>query len=281
MENVRKGKVRDIYDLGEELLMVVTDRISAFDVVFPNLIPNKGIILNQISTFWFDFSKDIITNHMISTNIEDMPKEFQTGNFEGRSMLVDKLKMIQVECIVRGYLTGSGFESYKNNGSICGIKLPDNLKESEQLPEPIFTPTTKALEGHDEPISFDETTKLVGSDLAKHLRDKSIELYSKCAQYARKKGIIIADTKFEFGINQRGELVLADEALTPDSSRFWPADDYEVGRSQKSFDKQYLRDWVVQSGWDKNPPAPNLPEEVIEETANKYLKAYKMLTNKN
>lgn len=278
IKEIGHGKVRDIYDVGDELVLVTSDRVSAFDVVLPNRVPHKGEVLNRISAFWFDFTKDIIPNHMISINNEDMPEEFQSAEYEGRCMLVKKLIMLPVECIVRGYITGSGWESYKKNGSVCGIKLPEGLKESEKLSTPIYTPTTKATSGHDEHISFEETCELLGSDIAAELRNKSIEIYSKCAEYARERGIIIADTKFEFGLDEDGNVVLADEVLTPDSSRFWPAADYEVGRSQKSFDKQYLRDWLKESGWDKTPPAPSVPIDVISATSGKYVEAFEVLT---
>lgn len=280
MKKISSGKVREIYEVDEDkLLLVVSDRISAFDVILPAMIPNKGQVLNQISEFWFDLVKDIIPNHIISTNLKDFPAEFQTKEFEGRSMLVKKLKMLPVECIVRGYITGSGWSSYKKEGTVCGIKLPEGLQESEKLPEPIFTPTTKAQEGHDENISFDEVCELIGEDLAKEVRQKTIDVYKKCAEYALSKGIIIADTKFEFGIDENGNLVLADEVLTPDSSRFWPAKDYEIGRSQKSFDKQYMRDWLKETGWDAQNPTP-IPEDVISTTRAKYIEAYEMLTDK-
>ena len=278
MKQIGKGKVRDIYDVGDKLVLVTSDRVSAFDVVLPNVVPHKGAVLNRVSAFWFDYTKNVIPNHMISIDNADMPEEFQTAEFEGRCMLVKKLKMLPVECIVRGYITGSGWASYQKNGSVCGIKLPDGLQESEKLPVPIYTPTTKATEGHDEHISFEQTVELIGEDLAVQLRDKSIEIYSMCAEYARTKGIIIADTKFEFGVDENGILVLADEVLTPDSSRFWPADEYVVGKSQKSYDKQYLRDWLKSSGWDKNPPAPTLPEDVISVTSGKYVEAFETLT---
>ena len=278
MRQIGKGKVRDIYDVGSQLVLVTSDRVSAFDVVLPNKVPNKGAVLNKVSAFWFDFTKDIIPNHMISVDNEDMPVEFQSEEFKGRCMLVKKLKMLPVECIVRGYITGSGWESYQETGSVCGIKLPEGLLESEKLPTPIYTPTTKATEGHDEHISFEQTVELIGEEMATQLRDKSIEIYSMCAEYARTKGIIIADTKFEFGVDENGTLVLADEVLTPDSSRFWPADEYVVGKSQKSYDKQYLRDWLKKSGWDKNPPAPTLPDDVISVTSGKYVEAFETLT---
>ena len=280
MNKISSGKVREIYEVDEDkLLLVVSDRISAFDYILPSMVPNKGKILNQISKFWFDYIKDIIPNHVISTDIKDFPEEFQTPEFEGRSMLVKKLKMIPVECIIRGYITGSGWKSYKENGTVCGIKLPEGLQESQKLPEPIFTPTTKASEGHDENISFDEVCNLIGKDLAEKLRSKAIEIYKTCAEYALTKGVIIADTKFEFGLDESGNLVIGDEVLTPDSSRFWPADDYEVGRSQKSFDKQYIRDWIKSTGYDPESGTP-IPNDVIDTTAKKYIEAYEILTGK-
>ena len=280
MKKISSGKVREIYEVDtDKLLLVVSDRISAFDYILPSPVPNKGKILNQISAFWFDFVKDIIPNHVISTDLKDFPEEFQTEEFEGRSMLVKKLKMIPVECIVRGYITGSGWKSYQADGTVCGITLPEGLQESEKLPEPIFTPTTKAAEGHDENISFEEVCQLIGEDLAKELRAKTIEIYSKCAEYAATKGVIIADTKFEFGVDENGTLVIGDEVLTPDSSRFWPANDYEVGRGQKSFDKQYLRDWMKSTGYDPEAGIP-IPDEVINTTVNKYKEAYRILTGK-
>ena len=281
MKKISSGKVREIYEVEEDkLLLVVSDRISAFDYILPSLVPNKGKILNQISKFWFDFTKDIIPNHVISTDTKDFPAEFQTEVFEGRSMLVKKLKMIPVECIVRGYITGSGWKSYQENGTVCGIKLPEGLQESEKLPEPIFTPTTKAAEGHDENISFEDVCQLIGKDLAEELRAKTIEIYSKCAEYALTKGVIIADTKFEFGTDENGNLVLGDEVLTPDSSRFWPASDYQVGKSQKSFDKQYMRDWIKSTGYQPESGSP-IPDDVIHTTVNKYKEAYKLLTGKD
>ena len=281
MKKISSGKVREIYEVDEDkLLLVVSDRISAFDYILPAMIPNKGKVLNKISEFWFDYVSDIIPNHIIYTDIKDFPNEFQTPEFEGRSMLVKKLKMIPVECIVRGYITGSGWKSYQENGTVCGIKLPEGLQESEKLPEPIFTPTTKAELGtHDENISFDQVCKMLGKDLAEKLRAKTIEVYTKCAEYAATRGIIIADTKFEFGLDENGELVLGDEVLTPDSSRFWPAADYTVGKSQKSFDKQYMRDWIKSSGYDPETKAP-IPQDVIDTTSAKYIEAYEILTNK-
>lgn len=281
MKKISSGKVREIYEVDDnKLLLVVSDRVSAFDYILPSPIPNKGKVLNQISKFWFDSLKDVVKNHVISTDIKDFPEEFQTEEFEGRSMLVKKLKMIPVECIVRGYITGSGWKSYQNDGTICGITLPQGLQESEKLPEPIFTPTTKAAEGHDENISFEEVCNLIGKDLAENLRKTAIEVYKKGAEYASTKGIIVADTKFEFGVDENGTLVLGDEVLTPDSSRFWPASDYQVGKGQKSFDKQYLRDWIKSTGYDPEAGTP-IPDDVITTTSNKYKEAFEMLTGKN
>ena len=280
MKKISSGKVREIYEVdNDSLMLVVSDRISAFDVILPNPVPDKGKVLNKISEFWFDYTKDFVKNHVISTNTNEFPEEFKGPEFEGRSMFVKKLKMLPIECIVRGYITGSGWKSYKENGTVCGIKLPDGLQESEKLPEPIFTPSTKAAEGHDENISFEETCKLIGEELATKVRDTAIEIYSKCAEYAATKGIIIADTKFEFGLDENGNLVLGDEVLTPDSSRFWPADDYEIGRGQKSFDKQYMRDWLKENKWDAENPTP-IPKDVINTTRAKYIEAYERLTGK-
>ena len=280
MKPISSGKVREIYDAGNDrLMMCVSDRISAFDSILPVMIEDKGKILNKISEFWFDYVKDIIPNHIITTKLEEFPEEFRKAEFEGRSMYVKKLKMLPIECIVRGYITGSGWKSYQENGTVCGIKLPEGLKESEKLPQAIFTPSTKAEEGHDVNISFEETCNLIGKDLAEKVKAKSIEIYSKCADYAKSKGIIIADTKFEFGLDESGNLVLADEVLTPDSSRFWPEDGYEVGCSQKSFDKQYMRDWLKKNNWT---PEANMaiPEDVVNTTREKYVQAYEKLTGK-
>lgn len=276
-----KGKVRNVYDLGDKLLIVVTDRISAFDVVFPNLIPNKGKVLNSISEFWFDYTKDIIDNHVITTDVSQYPEGLSQfkEELQGRSMLVKKIKMVEAECIVRGYLEGSGLKDYKETGSICGIKLPEGLKQGDKLPEPIFTPSTKASEGHDQNVSFEELCKLIGTDLANQLKEVSIALYKKASQYAESKGIILADTKFEFGIAD-GKLVVGDEMFTPDSSRFWDMKEYEPGRPQKSFDKQFLREYLESITWDKKPPAPELPEDVIRNTELKYIEAYERLTGK-
>ncbi len=276
-----KGKVRNVYDLGDKLLIVVTDRISAFDVVFDNLIPNKGKVLNSISEFWFNYTSDIIGNHMITTDVNQYPDGLSKykEELQGRSMLVRKVKMAEAECIVRGYLEGSGLKEYNATGSICGIKLPAGIKQCEKLPEPIFTPSTKASEGHDENVSFEVLADRIGSEMANLLRDKSLALYKAASQHAETKGIILADTKFEFGILDE-KLVLADEAFTPDSSRFWEMADYEPGRPQKSFDKQFLREYLEKIEWNKQPPAPELPESVIKNTEAKYIEAYERLTGK-
>ena len=281
IKKLNSGKVREIYEIdGNKLLLVVSDRISAFDYILPSLVPNKGKILNQISSFWFDFVKDIIPNHIISIDLKDFPEEFQKSEFDGRSMLVKKLKMVPIECIVRGYITGSGWKSYQENGTVCGIKLPEGLQESEKLPEAIFTPSTKAEIGdHDENISFERCSEIVGQELAEKLRDKTLAIYNRCAEYAATKGVIIADTKFEFGLDENGELVLADEVLTPDSSRFWPADDFAIGRSQKSFDKQYLRDWIKSNGYNPESGTP-IPQDVIDTTVKKYEEAFELITGK-
>ena len=284
MKPVKEGKVRQIYDNGDSLIMVATDRISCFDVILNNVIEKKGTVLTQMSKFWFDYTKDIMDNHMISTDVKDMPEFFQTPEFEGKSMLCKKLKMLPLECIVRGYITGSGWASYKKDGTVCGIKLPEGLKESEKLPEPIYTPSTKAEIGdHDLNISYEESIAHLeknypgkGAEYAKKLKDATIALYKKCADYALSKGIIIADTKFEFGLDEDGNILIADEMLTPDSSRFWPLDQYEVGHSEPSFDKQFARDWL------KANPDNNwtLPQDVADKTIAKYLEAYKLLTGK-
>ncbi len=281
---VKEGKVREIYDLGDALVMVATDRISAFDVILKNKIAGKGKVLTQMSAFWFDYAKDIIPNHMISTNVADMPAFFQSESFSGRSMLCRKLEMLPIECIVRGYITGSGWASYQKNGTVCGIRLQDGLRECDKLPEAIYTPSTKAEIGdHDENISFERSIEILeklypgkGRGYAESLRDNTITLYKKCADYALSKGIIIADTKFEFGLDEDGNVVLADEMLTPDSSRFWPLDGYEPGHGQPSFDKQFVRDWL-KANPDKGY---ELPKDVIEKTVAKYEEAYMLLTGK-
>ncbi|MEG0963080.1 MAG: phosphoribosylaminoimidazolesuccinocarboxamide synthase [Lachnospiraceae bacterium] len=279
---VKEGKVREVYDDGDNLIIVATNRISAFDVILKNNVAKKGAILTQMSKFWFDFTKDIVPNHMLSTEVSDMPEFFQQERFDGNSMKCKKLNMLPVECIVRGYITGSGWESYEENGTVCGITLPKGLKESDQLPEPIYTPTTKADLGlHDEHITFEESAEILeqlypgkGKEYAAKIKDCTIALYKKCAEYALSKGIIIADTKFEFGLNEMGEVVLGDEMLTPDSSRFWPLEGYESGKSQPSFDKQFVRDWLKQ-----NPDSDYLlPEEVVNKTVDKYKEAYELLT---
>mgnify|MGYP000348728484 CR=1 FL=1 len=276
-----RGKVRDIYDAGENLLMVATDRISAFDFILPDEIPFKGEVLNRISAFWFDKFADIVPNHLVSIDPADFPEEFAEYRdyLAGRAMLVKKAQTIPIECIVRGYLTGSGFKDYQKTGSVCGIELPSGLQNSAKLPQTLFTPSTKAEIGdHDENISFERAVEIVGEKAATDIRDLSLKVYETAAEHARKQGIIIADTKFEFGLDDDGNVLLMDEVLTPDSSRFWPADSYEVGTSPKSFDKQYIRDWLETQPWNKTPPAPKLPEEVIEKTADKYREALRRLT---
>jgi phosphoribosylaminoimidazole-succinocarboxamide synthase len=276
-----KGKVRNVYDLGDKLLIVVTDRISAFDVVFPNLIPNKGRVLNSISEFWFDFTSDIIGNHMITTDVSQYPDGLSKfkEELQGRSMLVHKVQMVPAECIVRGYLEGSGLKEYNATGSVCGTKLPAGMRQADRLPEPIFTPSTKASEGHDMNVTFEQLADTIGPELAEQLRDKSIALYKAAARHAESRGIILADTKFEFGMLD-GKLVLADEALTPDSSRFWDMAGYEPGRPQKSFDKQFVREYLESIKWNKQPPAPELPGDVIKRTEEKYIEVYERITGK-
>lgn len=275
------GKVRDIYDLGDTLLVVTTDRISAFDVVLPNGIPHKGLVLTALSAFWFDHFKNLCPNHLITTDLDRMPPEVRpyADQLEGRTMLVKKAKPFPVECVVRGYLTGSGLKDYRVTGAVCGIKLPAGMVESQKLPEPIFTPSTKAEQGHDQNISFEQMSRMVGASAAQRLKDLTLKIYSGATEYAQKKGIILCDTKFEFGqIN--GEIVWIDEALTPDSSRFWPAEGYQPGKSQPSYDKQFVRDYLESIHWNKKPPAPVLPDEVAEKTSQKYLEAYRQITGK-
>ncbi len=278
----KRGKVRDIYDLGDKLLIIATDRISAFDVVLPNGIPNKGKVLNQISKYWFEKTADIVPNHLISTEVNEYPEVFRQYRdvLEGRSMLVRKTKPLPVECIVRGYISGSGWKEYQGNGTICGIHLPKGLLESAKLEIPIFTPSTKAEEGvHDENITFERTVEILGKELAEMVKNASIAIYSRAGEIAERKGIIVADTKFEFGVDEdSGELILIDEILTPDSSRFWPKDEYSPGRPQKSFDKQFVRDYLTSINWSKKPPAPSLPPNVIEKTMEKYVEALRRLT---
>jgi phosphoribosylaminoimidazole-succinocarboxamide synthase len=269
---LHSGKVRDMYDLGDDLLMVASDRISTYDAVHPTPIPDKGKVLTGLSVLWFGLTRDIVPNHFISAT-DGVPDEFR-----GRALRVRKLKMLPVECIVRGYITGSGWKDYKATGTVSGLTLPEGLQESEQLPAPLYTPSTKAEEGHDEAIDFAETVRLLGSEeLAAQVRDVSIAVYEAVAAHARERGVILADTKFEFGVDADGVLTLGDEVCTPDSSRFWPADTYEVGRGQASFDKQYVRDWATGSGWDKNPPAPEIPADIVEQTRERYVTAYERL----
>lgn len=281
---IKEGKVRQVYDTGENLVIYATDRISAFDYILKNTITDKGTVLTKMSRFWFDFTKDIVPNHMISTDVKDMPEFFQKTEFEGHTMLCKKLDMLPVECIVRGYITGSGWASYQKTGKVCGITLPEGLKESDKLPEPIYTPSTKAdLGDHDENISYEQSIDVLekhfpgkGEEYARKLRDYTIALYKKCADYALSRGIIIADTKFEFGLDENGSVVLGDEMLTPDSSRFWPLEGYEPGHGQPSFDKQFVRDWLK-----ANPDSDYLlPQDVIDKTIAKYLEAYQLLTGK-
>lgn len=277
-----KGKVREVYEVGaDKLLMVVTDRISAFDVVFDELIPNKGKVLNSISAFWFDYCKDVIGNHVITTDVSEYPMGLSKfkEELEGRSMLVHRVNMVEAECIVRGYLEGSGLKDYKSTGMVSGIRLPAGLVQADKLPEPIFTPSTKAKEGHDINISYDELMADIGEELASRLKEATIGLYKKASTYAESRGIILADTKFEFGM-LNGQLVVADEVFTPDSSRFWDLADYQPGRAQKSFDKQFLREYLETLDWDKQYPAPKLPQEVIDKTSAKYIEAYEKLTGK-
>jgi phosphoribosylaminoimidazole-succinocarboxamide synthase len=275
---VARGKVRDIYEVGANLLIVATDRISAFDYILPTGIPRKGEVLNRISLFWFEYLKDLIPNHLVTADVDKYPAMLRAhrAKLEGRSMLVERAKMIQVECVARGYLSGSGWKEYRESGTVCGIALPPGLRESDRLPEPIFTPATKADTGHDENISFDRMAGIVGGDIAERLRASTLEIFRKAVEYADSRGIIIADTKFEFGFVD-GSLVLADEVLTPDSSRFWPKAEYSPGGPQPSYDKQFVRDYLESIRWNKQPPAPVLPDDVVERTSSKYRKAYRLL----
>ncbi|HJX85897.1 MAG TPA: phosphoribosylaminoimidazolesuccinocarboxamide synthase [Candidatus Angelobacter sp.] len=276
-----RGKVRDLYSLDGLLLFVATDRISAFDYVLATGIPEKGRVLTQLSLFWFDFLKDVVSNHLVTASVDEYPAPLarHADQLRGRSMLVNKAQMVDVECVVRGYISGSGWKDYRRTGSVCGIKLPSGLRESDKLPEPIFTPASKAQSGHDENISFEDMCQRTGRELAEQLRDLSIKIYKAASDYAAARGIIIADTKFEFGHTARG-LILADEVLTPDSSRFWPADKYAPGRAQESYDKQFVRDYLEQVKWNKQPPAPALPDEVALKTTEKYVQAYQLLAGK-
>jgi phosphoribosylaminoimidazole-succinocarboxamide synthase len=274
-----RGKVRDIYDLGEHFLIVATDRLSAFDVVLPTPIPNKGKVLTQMSAFWFDHFKKFVPNHVVSTNVEDYPKNLHASRdqLEGRSMLVKKAKVFPIECVARGFLTGSGLKDYNKTGRVCGIALPPGLRDSDRLPEPIFTPSTKAVTGHDENISEEDACKIIGQDNIRQLKELTLSLYSRGLEYGLTRGIIICDTKFEFGIID-GQIAIVDEMLTPDSSRFWPADQYSPGRPQPSFDKQFVRDYLEKIGWNKQPPAPALPEDIVTATSAKYVEALRILT---
>ena len=283
MKPIKEGKVREIYDNGDSLIMVATDRISCYDVILKNIISKKGTVLTQMSKFWFDLTADILPNHMISADVKDMPEFFQQEKYDGNSIMCKKLEMLPIECIVRGYITGSGWASYKENGTVCGIKLPEGLQESDKLPEPIYTPSTKAEIGdHDENISFEQSIEVLekhypgkGKEYAEKLKEYTIALYVKCAEYAAEKGIIIADTKFEFGLDENGNIVIGDEMLTPDSSRFWPADTYEPGHGQPSFDKQFARDWLTDN---KGKHDWELPQDIADKTIAKYLEAYELLT---
>jgi phosphoribosylaminoimidazole-succinocarboxamide synthase len=277
---VKRGKVRDVYEIDDEhLLIVATDRISAFDCILPTAIARKGEVLTSLSKFWFERLADIVPNHLITIDRERMPETVrQTEDLNGRSMLVRRTDVFPVECVVRGYLVGSGWKDYLRTGQVCGHKLPGDLLESAELPEPIFTPSTKAEEGHDENITEEQVRQMLGAETANHLRETSLRLYNEARSYARSRGIIIADTKFEFGRDPNGEIILIDEALTPDSSRFWPTESYSPGKSQPSFDKQFVRDYLETLAWDKRPPAPPLPFEVASATTNRYLEAYRLLT---
>lgn len=278
-----RGKVRDVYDLGDKLLIVATDRISAFDVVMANGIPYKGIVLTQISKFWFGFLGGQIEHHLLSDKIADFPKPFSDhpDQFQDRSMLVRKVEVLPIECVVRGYLAGSGWKEYQKSGTVCGIKLPAGLRQCQKLPQPVFTPSTKAERGtHDENISFEETVKTIGRERAEYIRDRSIEVFQKAGRYAESKGLILADTKFEWGVTPAGRIILIDEVLTPDSSRFWPADKYAPGRDQESFDKQFVRNWLEDIHFDKSGPGVELPPDVVEKTGKKYIEAYERLTGK-
>jgi len=279
---IKKGKVRDIYQIEDKLLLVATDRISAFDYILPNPIPQKGIVLTKISSFWFDMFKDIVNNHIIETNVDNFPAPLQPykNMLWGRSILVKKSEVIPLECVVRGYLAGSGYKEYLESNSVCGIKLPEGLQKGSKLPEPIFTPSTKAEEGHDENITQQQAIELIGKEKFEFLKKTSLMVYQKGQEYAAERGIILADTKFEFGV-YNNEIIIIDEVLTPDSSRFWPMDEYTVGQNQKSFDKQFVRDYLESIDWDKQPPVPQLPEDIITKTREKYIEAYTRLTGEN
>ncbi len=279
-----RGKVRDIYDLGDKLLIVATDRISAFDVVMANGIPYKGIVLTQISKFWFDFLSGQIEHHLLSDNVADLPQPFAKygEQLQGRSMLVRKVGVLPIECVVRGYLAGSGWKEYQQSATVCGVKLPQGLKQCQKLPQPIFTPSTKAERGtHDENIDFAEAAKIIGAARARYVRDKSLEVFRKAGRYAESRGLILADTKFEWGLTKEGQIILIDEVLTPDSSRFWPADKYAPGRDQESFDKQFVRNWLEEIHFNKSGPGVELPPHIVAKTSEKYIEAYERLTGKS
>ena len=281
VERHGRGKVRDVYSVDGRLLIIATDRISAFDYILPTGIPDKGKVLTQLSIFWFDFLRDLTPTHFLTAQVDEYPQPLPNfrGQLEGRSMLVKRANMIEIECVARGYISGSGWKEYRQHGTVCGIQLPAGLRESDRLPEPIFTPSTKAQSGHDENVSFERVASLIGRDLAARLRDLTLNIYTRAAQYAEKRGVIIADTKFEFGFVD-DELVLGDEVLTPDSSRFWPAESYRPGGPQFSFDKQFVRDYLESIHWNKQPPAPPLPEDVAARTSEKYRQAYLALTGR-
>ena len=282
IRKVRRGKVREVFEVDDQLLLVATDRISAFDVVLPNSIPQKGQVLTQLSVFWFQQLASIVPNHLISADVESFPTQLKAyrEQLEGRSMLVRKCDPLAIECVVRGYLAGSGWKEYSEKGTVCEIHLPAGLRQSDKVPEPIFTPATKAVSGHDENISFEGAAQIVGTELAERVRDLSLRLYGQGRDYALEKGIIISDTKFEFGLSD-SQLLLIDEAFTPDSSRFWPADQYEPGKSQPSFDKQFIRDYLETLDWDKKPPGPQLPDAIVEATSDRYLQAHRLLTGRS
>lgn len=277
----RRGKVRDVYSIDDKLLIVATDRISAFDVVLPSAIPYKGAVLTGLSLFWFDLLKDVVANHLVTTEVSDYPPALQAyrDQIEGRSMLVSRAEVFPIECVARGYLAGSGWKEYQQSGEVCGVRLPAGLKESDPLPEPIFTPATKAEQGHDINISEREMADIVGTESTRSLKELTLKIYEVASRHARARGIIIADTKFEFGVKD-GRVILVDEVLTPDSSRFWPSATYSPGRPQQSFDKQYVRDYLETLDWDKRPPGPELPQEVVKRTSEKYLEAYRALADR-
>ena len=279
---VHRGKVREVFEVEGQLLLVATDRISAFDVVLPNSIPHKGRVLTQLSVFWFQQLASIVPNHLISADVETFPSQLKPfrEELEGRSMLVRKCRPLAIECVVRGYLAGSGWKEYGETGAVCEIRLPEGLRQSDQLPQPIFTPATKAVTGHDENIGFERAAEIVGTELAKRVRNLSLRLYGQARDYAAQKGIIISDTKFEFGLAD-SKLLLIDEVFTPDSSRFWPADQYDPGQSQPSFDKQFIRDYLETLDWDKTPPGPELPDAIVQATSDRYLQAYRLLTGRD